>query len=205
MPTQEVVQCRMCRSQVRADRLSSHLRRVHAASGTEPLLPPSAPLPPELLTVACSCGGTNENCFRCGGWGYIDSIGKGRAAPPDFVAGGSSVVDRARARRAQPPSRPKPLLPFSCPQCGVGLVRLQRHMKKVHKGVATAPRRPERLQQRLADHPRSSETPHKSGTYQRESVERAHDATRLYYAAYRDNGQFGSHPSHDGYGDESDP
>lgn len=31
------------------------------------------------------------------------------------------------------------------------------------------------------------------------------DATRDYFAAYRDYGQFGSYPSHDGYGEESEP
>jgi len=30
------------------------------------------------------------------------------------------------------------------------------------------------------------------------------DATKDYYAMYRDNGRFGSHPSHDDFGDESD-
>lgn len=36
------------------------------------------------------------------------------------------------------------------------------------------------------------------------SLEKPIDATRNYYAAYRERGQFGSHPSHDDYGDESD-
>src|SRR5215471_18279764 len=28
----------------------------------------------DLTKVHCSCGGFNENCYKCAGWGYIDSI-----------------------------------------------------------------------------------------------------------------------------------
>jgi hypothetical protein len=36
-------------------------------------------------------------------------------------------------------------------------------------------------------------------------LERAHDATRDFAHSFRDNGRFGSHPSHDGYGDDDRP
>jgi hypothetical protein len=36
-------------------------------------------------------------------------------------------------------------------------------------------------------------------------IERAHDATRDFAHSFRDRGQFGSHPSHDGFGDDDHP
>lgn len=32
----------------------------------------------DLLKKPCSCKGNNPNCFKCGGWGYIDSVAESR-------------------------------------------------------------------------------------------------------------------------------
>ena len=28
--------------------------------------------------IECTCHGSNPNCFKCGGWGYIDSVSANR-------------------------------------------------------------------------------------------------------------------------------
>jgi hypothetical protein len=94
----------------------------------------------------------------------------------------------------------------SCPICKtqVKVRKLQRHLKKVHRKMGVRERTPM----------------HKSaGTPTAESVKDALrdnttlasprdknlDATKLYAHSYRENGRFGSHPSHDGFDDESGP
>jgi hypothetical protein len=70
----------------------------------------NAPLP-----VACGCRGGNPNCFRCGGWGYLDSIGKARASPGSD--GAAFSTPRAKRRKR-------------CPNCGAMVGRLGKHLKK---------------------------------------------------------------------------
>lgn len=165
----------------------------------------TAPPVGQFLSTPCMCGGENESCFRCGGWGYIDSIGKGRAAPEDFVAGGTIAPSKPRTGKVSRPKQSKPLK--TCPHCGAQVLRLQKHLLKSHRDrrpihANPAPQR----SQRPASLPKP-QTPSwqeaTAGTFENAGQERQLDATRDYYAAYRDNGQFGSHASHDGYDEES--
>lgn len=93
-----------------------------------------------------------------------------------------------------------------CPYC-VSFVRQDRldvHIKKIHKigtqGTQVSPKAPIRRKSQQAKHQQQAT----SGT-DSSCENRSMDATRDYYARYRDNGQFGSHPSHDSFDDESAP
>jgi hypothetical protein len=186
----------------------------------------------KLLAERCSCLGQNPNCYKCGGWGYLDSVGKNRvlAGPvePPVIR-----VKRKRRVREQVP----------CPQCGVLVARLSRHLRKVHamqqNSITAGAPLPVRLDQSLAICPhckchvksnrlrshisrvhhgappkavsrsRSSEYPVDSSNHPRSSSQlfddHRMDVTRSYAHAYRDHGRFGSYPSHDDYGDEGEP
>ena len=203
----------------------------------------------EFLRQPCTCEGSNENCFRCGGWGYIDRIGEGRSTPTATGIGGAfshplpagpraAIAKKVRPQKrrvlwaweeAEPMPRtvaPLPLLTaqdwlVDCPSChsSVRRDRLARHLRKIHAQPTTlpeaktaAPKNSACTQARNSRpsapvnvldaqfHDLNAPAPSQSSG---RSVDRNIDATKDYYAAYRDNGQFGSHPSHDSYDDES--
>lgn len=272
-----------------------------------------------FLSTPCQCGGTNESCFRCGGWGYIDQISQGRAtptsAPPTFAVARPHKPNPSAGSKKKPkrPRGPRPavqcgpaaqvrLMPeySPCAECGVLVKRMERHMRRVHDANSrpasqSANPHPPRLvacpdcgqsmraaqlgTHRLRVHgyrpsearvdaivaqvfremnapaeaqgsltPQSSDDElvscsacgkllpcrrlgeHRWAAHGRrpnsqpkvqppprpyatdpvplqkiEQGERVRDATRDYYAAYREAGRFGSHPSHDGFDDESAP
>lgn len=58
--------------------------------------------------VECSCGGTNENCYKCG---------TGIAPAPE---------------RRRPGSPPRAKATFACPVCGVLTSRVVRHLRRTH-------------------------------------------------------------------------
>lgn len=83
-----------------------------------------------------------------------------------------------------------------CPVCKVKVKasRFEKHLRKVHgkrvprSATATSAKDPTRENTTLVA-PRDKNL----------------DATKLYAHAYREQGKFGSHPSHDGFDDESSP
>lgn len=94
---------------------------------------------------------------------------------------------------------PKPERGYEfCPICKVRLKagRLQKHKKKVHNRN-TAGGRKVVLQ--------SSKDVQRDKTSLVAPRDKNLDATRLYAHSYREQGRFGSHPSHDGFDDESGP
>lgn len=177
----------------------------------------------QFMRTPCHCGGSNENCFRCGGWGYLDKIGEGRSLPVAHGLGPRlTAADREAMRRAEERAR---LLAGGtglreCPLCRTLLRKLQRHLRRVHGLSSKAAAEHEGARPHASDPPglpnarpptrqaeprRGSTQPALGDVPPDHFAERALDATRDYYAAYRDHGQFGSHPSHDGYDDESEP
>lgn len=101
----------------------------------------------------------------------------------------------ARSHKTQP-----------CPVCGASVRtdRLERHKARVHKQANFQKRIPKPSTNRPSGKSKSSPA---IGPCVIESSppERRLDAGRDYFAAYRDNGRYGSYPSHDDYGDESEP
>lgn len=191
-----------------------------------------------LLSTQCSCMGQNPNCYKCGGWGYIDAIGKGRASDGAAGAPAASVKSKKKKGKARPtvvcpqcgslverltrhlrkahpapkPPAPSPvpgLVPLSksdqglvvCPhcRCSVKASRLSKHIARVHSGIETNSVQKKHRSHRVEGDSRDTQIP------QRYDRDPQMDATRPYADTYRDHGQFGSHPSHDDYGDESEP
>ena len=145
MPARRMVRCAICKSSVREDRLSAHVSRVHGdVAGHH--LPERIAKEGEsssegvFLSAACPCGGQNDNCFRCGGWGYIDSISQGRNQPSEFVAG--TTADKKKGKN---PQRPK--IKHSaqtgrlksnskkCHICSAKIGDLETHMRVFHGGI----------------------------------------------------------------------
>lgn len=207
------------------------------------------PTAPEFLRQPCSCQGNNENCFKCGGWGYIDKIGAGRATPVAHGVDGtvpSSVRSRRRDGLSMSASRPSSSRAvYVCEICKARVTRISRHLRRAHGEIEAVPAttqvtdhakigkvltscphcaamvRRDRMKSHILRVHQISDIDHASVQKRRsgaqsearvlgneidnERSQRALDATRDYYAAYRDHGQFGSHPSHDGFDDESEP
>lgn len=75
-----------------------------------------------MLEKKCSCEGRNPQCAYCGGWGYLDSIGEGRASSGQ----GELAPARKRKKRNQLLSKKKtslakrqrPLVELKCVLCG---------------------------------------------------------------------------------------
>jgi hypothetical protein len=101
---------------------------------------------------------------------------------------------------------------ITCQECGcqVSARRLTKHIRKVHRGGAKSQRRylaratapaSNRTQEigkadrldRWKDDLQAGQSPFQPNL----------DATKLYAHAYRENGRYGSHPSHDGFDDDS--
>lgn len=84
-----------------------------------------------------------------------------------------------------------------CPVCKVtvNVGRLKKHMAKVHK---------QRVQSRPAK-AASAKDPTRQNTILVAPRDKNLDSTKLYAHPYREQGRYGSHPSHDGFDDESSP
>ncbi len=177
----------------------------------------------------CPCGG-RENCSRCWGTGYISTVVEPLAAVEGPMRG--RPVKRAVANPPKPlvkglPAYIRPALPppmVQCPHCSalVGAKRLERHIQKVH---ASASPRAGAIREQLATRPMPKKTvppkasvpvvKAKPATKQRTSIG-ADRATRTRppengrdgsegFGQFREGGRFGSHPSFDDFGDESEP
>ena len=78
-------------------------------------------------SVGADSLGSNESCFKCGGWGYLDRIGDGRSTP---VAHGVGPQTHGRVR-------PHKAL-RQCPICEAGVRSLSKHLRKVHGEVSVS-------------------------------------------------------------------
>jgi len=80
-----------------------------------------------------------------------------------------------------------------CPECG-SLIRVEHfeeHVRVAHHGFLGGPT--------------DSESRLVSDRHEGAKSQRNLDSTRLYAHAYREHGKFGSHPTHDGFDDDSNP
>lgn len=91
-----------------------------------------------------------------------------------------------------------------CSQCGCAVRedRLERHLRNVH-GERTAPQaKATRMSHTITDR----SVPAVPATTEEETQQqRLLDATKDYAHAFREQGRFGSHPSHDRFDDDSNP
>lgn len=90
-----------------------------------------------FLNVPCSCGGNNENCYKCGGWGYIDRISTGRQSQPASGSGSEGRhQDVARAVSVSTRSKFSDKHIRRCPLCKQLVDNLMEHLQKRH-GTST--------------------------------------------------------------------
>jgi hypothetical protein len=91
-----------------------------------------------------------------------------------------------------------------CPECKARVRgdRLNRHLKKVHK---SQPVRTRVVAKPKTDLVPSAKDVLRESTTLAAPLDKNLDATKLYAHSYREHGRFGSHPSHDGFDDESGP
>ena len=112
---------------------------------------------------------------------------------------------RTKTKRTIASDSAKPEKWQSCPLCKaqVKAHRLQRHLRKAHKKNEVGrtnmykPREPAKVE--------SAKDVLRDSTTLAAPRDKNLDATKLYAHAYREQGRYGSHPSHDGFDDESGP
>lgn len=111
----------------------------------------------------------------------------------------ASATDRTNR---EAPSSGSKLVFNICPECKARVRgdRLNRHLKKVHKSRAVGARAVPK-----ANIAESAKDVLRETTTFAAPSDKNLDATKLYAHSYRERGRFGSHPSHDGFGDESGP
>lgn len=87
-----------------------------------------------------------------------------------------------------------------CPVCKVKVKtgRLERHLRKVHKSMKKRAGADTPIVNSVKDVLRDTTT-------LVSPRDKKLDATELYVHSYRESGRFDSHPSHDGFDDESGP
>lgn len=180
-----------------------------AAAATEP--------PEQRMSDSCVCDGVNQNCRYCGGSGIMEH----RLGPAfDDYSLRRRAIEETRAKASPRPSwwfpsySSAPLPPETkCPKgCGrwVESQKVQSHLANC-TGVRVAPaQKSEPTSSRIANEAGAGQvTSDKDPTRQDTTLVAARDknldASKLYAHAYREHGKYGSHPSHDGFGDESSP
>lgn len=72
----------------------------------------------------CSCQGENPNCYKCGGRGYVHGfdVNLSWSAPLPKHRRLRNTSIRSRVQRPA----------VSCPECGVLVTKLSKHLRKVH-------------------------------------------------------------------------
>lgn len=131
--------------------------------------------------------------------------------PPPRQLSPTSLSPAREERRPEAPMKPgkNNLAGAPCPECGVRVVRLAKHLKKVHSvSMSLQPEAPEvkgsipKKKNRKLDIGAATAFMKSVGS-PNEVQERQQDGSRLYSQNFREQGRFGSHASFDDYGDES--
>jgi uncharacterized C2H2 Zn-finger protein len=208
--------CSICKATVRVERLERHMTRAHqrrlvpappannldATPTLSPTNRPAATTQPSKAVVIGEVN-RNESCPLCGASIRIGGMKRhmtkahtSSLANPLFT----EVVRQAslahqRAHSTLPIRHdisPSPEKITRCPVCKVAIKvnRFEKHMRKVHRKRVVV---------------RSAKNAMRQSTTLVSPRDKNLDATKLYAHPYREQGKFGSHPSHDGFDDESSP
>lgn len=123
-------------------------------------------------------------------------------APTSNIYSGARLPRSAAPGSANSPVREK--IYKICPVCDarVGSKKFQKHMERVHKKRQHMGSRSTRAKKVIVQ---SAKDMQRETTSLVAPRDRNLDATKLYAHSYRERGRFGSHPSHDGFDDESGP
>lgn len=73
----------------------------------------------------CSCQGENPSCYKCGGRGYVDGYGVDSSWTLPPLPKYRRLRNTSIRSRVQKPT-------VSCPECGVHVTKLSKHLQKVH-------------------------------------------------------------------------
>jgi hypothetical protein len=126
----------------------------------------------------------------------IEIVSKSHVAEASPIRLNSKVVSRTHGSIRPPLPPTKFGMPKSsfmiCPTCGVKVKanHFQKHLRKVHRRRGVVPSAKDAMRQSTTlVAPRDKNL----------------DATKLYAHPCREQGRYGSHPSHDGFDDESSP
>jgi hypothetical protein len=174
----------------------------------------------------CSCRGTNPNCFKCGGWGWLgDEIAQQRVNPDHHpLSPGKSApqktvrLQRKVLRISDPPKNkisktPKKMVTCHYCKAVLRLNRLNRHLKNIHGlDKKTVSGRSKIIKENLSGANDKKTLNNKKRNISNENeiddIVQSHFETRFgdkflgYFA--RDKGKYGSISLYDDYGDESD-
>src|SRR5271166_5115230 len=158
------------------------------------------------MSRPCVCGGSNETCCHCYGRGEIrDGFADAlviHSQSPRKVGGGKKtwkelkmrldvLIRMLERRQSRLPRQVAKLNPRE-PDC---------HVRQLRPFTAVAPEPPSAGHDVL---PSANDVLRESTTFAAPRDKNL-DATKLYAHSYRETGRFGSHPSHDGFDDESGP
>jgi hypothetical protein len=216
-----LVACPHCPAQVKATRIQGHCEKVHRSSYL------AAPAEVSRKRAATqdlpTIYGSNELVASSPGTGQGEATAAGVSYKAVHQSPHSEAVAMSRNERAETRNagnigaRNKMVV---CPRCRtkVKTTRIGRHFKKVHhrtdsvraRPVLGPPRKMPKITAKRAEgvaassaEPRAREIP--ISREEQTQRERRMDSTRDYAHPYRESGRFGSHPSHDNFGDESGP
>ena len=188
-----------CGRWVKAGKIQEHLRKctgVRAAPSEKKTAVPLSDPKPQVISF--------EPCPLCGAKLKPTRIERHMSKVHGTSTSNPAFAELVRTtQRAGSPTRTSPVLQTSisgrtfCPICkvAVNVSRVDKHIVKVHK------RRPATRRVQAA----SAKDPARKNSTLVAKRDRNLDATKLYAHPYREGGRFGSHPSHDGFDDESTP
>jgi hypothetical protein len=153
----------------------------------------------------CVCEGSNENCRYCYGTGLYSKT-QLASRKVKVACCGTATINFGFGRK----HKVRPLT--QCPKCAVHLRvdRLNKHIKKIHS-ISSVTSQAKVTPAKCKLKPKSfviSKTtisPISESLYESPQMVRRLDHTRLYAHSFRENGLYGSHPSHDSFDDESNP
>jgi len=179
--------------------------------------------------VQCSCNGGNPSCYKCGGWGYIDSIAGNRiGVGPAGDAGKQNLPARLEKLKGKlrPATRRRSKKALSGAPAS-SAVAMKEEVTKVNVAAMSHPLTSKIIRCTCGawvavalrgEHSCATKKSRKGqgkkgrsvspGQHREIKVEdarltRSLDATLGYSRPFREGGAFGSHPSHDDHGDES--
>jgi hypothetical protein len=171
----------------------------------------------------CSCGGSNENCVQCFGRGFVEGHSEGKSSAPRMASSARSrgvkcpvcafkgstndftrhfaLAHGTKGRLRRRIQVPVVFVAVSSRSIGVSKVTKKKKKRKKKKNITAANAR------RFAKENISQQSLRHKGKVEAEAPPWRNnlDATKNYGYPARESGRYGSHPSHDGFDDESKP
>ena len=215
------------------------LRRPHQTKSVTPqeasntLPPANPPQRKKGATKFCSCGGSNENCYRCSGTGVLaqkEVIRAGRRTTYPFCPvckrqfnsidkrdhhvrtnACKKPVEAVKTKNSNVVSKPSTKGPVRCQWCEdvVSADHLQTHLNQRHQNVK-CPRCPlrftlDKIEKHIhLAHPTNT-IARPSTTHGKNAIISATNGERWYQGRRESSGRFTSSPLKDDYGENSGP